>query len=128
MSTIQLNRTQRRLMKKLAERVDRVTQADRLFFERFPNRQHRVRLASQAEIEQNAVLTGSGDMILSPGQQHYVAVKNVAPGHRMRLSVVGPINAETDLNEDEARRIYEVVNNFQSCAIEAELRKLAGVA
>ena len=39
MSTIQLTRVQRREMKKLAERVDRVAQADARFFERFPHRQ-----------------------------------------------------------------------------------------
>jgi hypothetical protein len=53
-----LSRTQRRQMQKLADRVDRVTQADRLFFERFPARQHRVRPASQAEIAQQELLEG----------------------------------------------------------------------
>ena len=41
MSALRLTRAQRRLMQKLADHVDRVTQADRLFFERFPHRQHR---------------------------------------------------------------------------------------
>jgi len=54
--TIQLTRTQRRQMQKLADRVDRVTQADRLFFERRPERQHRVRLASHAETHRDAFL------------------------------------------------------------------------
>ena len=58
MSTIQLTRAQRRQMQKLANQVDRVTQADRLFFERFPNRMHRVRLASRAEIEQRELIDG----------------------------------------------------------------------
>jgi hypothetical protein len=127
MSTIQLTRAQRREMQKLADRVDRVTQADRRFFERFPHRMHRIRLASQAEIEQNAILMGSDEMALPPWQQHFVAVKNVAPGHRMRLTVVGPTGAETDLGEEAARGIYEVVNNAQARSIEVELRKLAGV-
>ena len=46
----QLTRPQRRQLQKLADRVDRVTQADRLFFERRPDRQRRVRLANQAEL------------------------------------------------------------------------------
>jgi hypothetical protein len=56
MSTIQLSRAQRREMRKLAERVDRVAQADARFFERFPNRKHRVRLASQAELSQYKII------------------------------------------------------------------------
>ena len=44
-------RQQCRQMQKLADRVEKVTQADRRFFERFPQRQHRVRLASQAEMK-----------------------------------------------------------------------------
>jgi len=47
MSNIQLARAQRRQMQKLGEKVDRITQADRKFFERFPHRQHRVRIAGK---------------------------------------------------------------------------------
>src|SRR5262245_25476799 len=56
MSEIQFTPEQQRRMEKLAERVDRVTQADRRFFERFPYRQHRVRLSSQAENQQNEII------------------------------------------------------------------------
>jgi N6-adenosine-specific RNA methylase IME4 len=42
-----LTRAQRRRIKKLAKRVDRVTQAGRLFFEHGPDRQHHVRLAEE---------------------------------------------------------------------------------
>lgn len=124
MEVIHPTRTQRRQLQKLADRVDRVTQSDRRFFERFPNRQHRVRLASQAEIEQNTVLIGA-EMVLPPWQQHFVAVKNVAPGMRMRLTVVGPTDAETDLDEETARIIYEIVNNDQARKVEAQMRMAA---
>jgi hypothetical protein len=40
-STVRLIPAQRRLMQKLADRVDRVMQADRLYFEHRPDRQHR---------------------------------------------------------------------------------------
>jgi hypothetical protein len=36
---------QRRQMRKIVDRVEQMTQADRRFFERFPTRQHRVRPA-----------------------------------------------------------------------------------
>ena len=55
---VQLTRAQRRQLQKLAARVDRVTEADRLFFERFPHRKYRVRLTSSAEIEQQELLDG----------------------------------------------------------------------
>ena len=84
MRAAQINRVQRRKMKKLADRVDRVTQADRLFFERFPHRQHRVRLASQAEIEQEESLRGVV-LWVDPGCRIFTAVRNVPPGFRLRL-------------------------------------------
>lgn len=125
MSTIELSRDQRRQMQKLADRVDRVTQSDRRFFERFPHRQHRVRLMSQAEFEQNTILLGAEDMALPSGRQHFVAVKNVATGFRLRLTVVGHRDADTDLCEEDAREIYEVVNNDKAREIEASMRKSA---
>jgi hypothetical protein len=42
MRTIQLTRAQRRRLQTLAEKFDRVAQADAKFFERFPHRRHRV--------------------------------------------------------------------------------------
>ena len=79
-STVQLTRAQRRQLQKLADHVDRVTLADRLFFERFPHRQHRMRVAAAAEIEQQAILNGAP--LSRPGSCIYVVVKNVAPGMR----------------------------------------------
>ena len=45
-SALRLTGAQRRLMQKLAHRVDRVTQADRLLFERWPDWQRRKQVAS----------------------------------------------------------------------------------
>jgi hypothetical protein len=106
-------------MKKFAAAVDRVTQADRRYFERFPHRQHRLRLASQAEIEQTKVI--GQDMWLPSDRQHYVVIRNVAPGMRLRHSIVGPRDAETDVSEAEARALYEIVETEESRLIEAEM-------
>ena len=119
-----LNPAQRRSMRNLVDRVGRVTQADRLFFERFPRRQHRVRIASQAEIEQDLALTGS-EIVMPPGKRLFMAVKNITPGVRLRLLVVGPRDADTDLNEEQARLVYEVVNDDKYREIEAQLREVA---
>lgn len=124
MPKLKLTRTQRRRMGKLADRVGRVTQGDRLFFERFPHRRHRVRIAGQAEIEQDLALTGS-KRVMPPGKRLFMAVKYIAPGVRLRLLVVGPRDADTDLNEERARLVYEVVNNDKCREIEAQLREIS---
>ncbi len=122
MSTIQLTRAQRRQMQKLANQVDRVTQADRLFFERFPNRMHRVRLASRAEIEQRELIDGA-ILMVAPGCRIFCAVRNVAPGCRLRLYVQGLEGSETDLAEGVARAIFEASATPRTWVIEAQMRK-----
>src|ERR1700759_3266831 len=83
-----LTRAQRRQFKKLAAQIDKVTQADARFFERLPNRQHRVRLAARAEIEQNTLTTGD-DLHIPRECSYFMAVKRVAAGVRVRLLVLG---------------------------------------
>jgi hypothetical protein len=122
MSTIQLTRTQHRQMQKLADKVDLVTQADRRFFERFPNRKHRVRLASQAEIGQNEILQGE-TVWLPPGYRWFTVVRNVAPGARLRLFVRYLEDAETDLDEATAREIFLSAATPHTWKVEAQLRK-----
>ena len=105
-AAVKLTRTQRRQVEKLAARIDKVTLAHARFFERFPHRQHRIRIASQAEIEQDRAFTGS-EMALPWRKRLFVAVKNRAPGVGLRLFVVGPRDADTDLSEEQARLVYE---------------------
>lgn len=124
MSTIHLNRTQRRQMQKLADKVDRVTQADRRFFERFPNRRHRVRLASQAEIGQHELLEGQ-PIFLPDGFRIFTVVRNIADGVRLRLYTRGLEGSETDLNEATALQIFEASATSKTWEIEAQLRKAA---
>jgi len=84
-SAVQLTRAQRRQIQKLADRVDRVAQDDRRYFERFPHRQHRMRIAGAAQIEQHSILNGAPCTL--PGSCIDAVVKNVAPGMLMRLLV-----------------------------------------
>jgi hypothetical protein len=123
MSTIQLTRTQHRQMQKLADRVDHVSQADRRYFERFPHRTHRVRIASQAEIAQYKIIDG-GPVFLPPRCQFFVAVRNIAPGVRLRLFVPGLEGSETDLDEATAYAIFEMATTEQTRKIEASLASL----
>ena len=53
-----LTRVQRRLLRKLADHADRVWQADLTFFEKHPDRMHRIRPADQDELTYQAILEG----------------------------------------------------------------------
>jgi hypothetical protein len=106
MNTVIITKEQRRQLQQLTHRVERMTQADGLFFERRPERQHRVRLASEAEIEEQRIIDGE----LSPipcGFRAFVAVCSIGPGIRMRALVLGREGAETDLSEGQARAIFQ---------------------
>jgi hypothetical protein len=109
-------------VKKLAEKVDRIMQADRRFFERFPHRQHRVRLTSQAELAQNELLEGR-PATPPPGCRVFTIVRNIAPGVRLRIYAFGLEGAETDLSELTARAIFEAAATPRTWEIEAQMRK-----
>jgi hypothetical protein len=119
--TARLNRKQKLLLKKLDDQIDRITQADRAFFKRRPDRVHRVRLASQAEIKQEELMVG-GTMIVPAGYSAFIAVRNVAPGIRLRVMTLAPEGAETDLPEEMARLIFEKAAPQQLQEMEADLR------
>jgi hypothetical protein len=115
-----MTRAQRDQFKKLTARVDKVTQADARFFERFPHRQHRVRLAARAENEQDAVLSGAS-LHLPREFFYFMAVKNIAPGVRVRLRIIGLEGSDTDLSEESARAIYEMARTPEAEALERQL-------
>jgi hypothetical protein len=98
---------QRRQFKKIVHRVEQMTQADRLFFERFPARQHRVRLASQAEIEERRIFENLPP--IPDGLRFFIVVRQIAPCIRMRALVVAPGDAETDMPESQCRAIFQQV-------------------
>jgi hypothetical protein len=108
-------------MQKMGERVDRASQSDRRFFERFPNRQHRVRLASRAEIEQNQIISGR-PWGLPPGYRHFVTIRNIADGVRLRNFIINVQDAETDLCEALAREVFDLWATDRTREIEARLR------
>jgi hypothetical protein len=111
-------------MQKLAGEVDRVTPAEDKFFERFPNRRHRVRLASDAEIAHHEILEGE-PMWMPPGRRIFAVVRNIAPGVRLRIYIRGLEGSEIDLDEATARAIVEASATSKTWEIEAELRKVA---
>ena len=105
-SGIKLTRAQRRQMKKNAARIDRISEADRKFFERFPHRQYRLRLAGQAERETQE-LVHSSLRICRPGDRLFVLIQNIAPGTRLKVYWVGLDGMDTDLPESVVQRLWE---------------------
>jgi hypothetical protein len=83
--TSHLTRAQRRELKKISSRVDKITAGDKKFFERFPDRRHRVRVAHRAEIEQGELFCGDSFEELDDGMIYFTAVKNIKTGVRLRL-------------------------------------------
>jgi hypothetical protein len=122
--TVTLTRAQRCRMQKLADRVDRMTQADRLFFERHPDRQHRLRLASRAEIGQQELLKGAV-LWVPPDCRLFAIVRNVAPGIRLRLFTAGLEGSETDLDETTARTIFEASATPRTWEVVSQMERAA---
>jgi hypothetical protein len=116
-----LTRKQRRRMDVLAERVDKITQADARFFERRPDRQHRVRRASPAEIEQAEIV--GGPVWVPPECAVFTVVRNIAPGVRLRVFMRAPADSDTDVSEEVVRTIYEAAATEKTREIEAGMRK-----
>ncbi len=119
-----MSRADRRRLERHQPSVDRVTEADAKFFERFPNRHHRVRLAAVAEVAQNAVMASDEDMTPISGARWIVMVKQVQPGVRMRAFAQATGGDDFDLGEDEARDLYAAKVRLGSRlhAIEAQVR------
>jgi hypothetical protein len=106
MRTPKLTRAQRRRLRKLADPIRRITQGDLNYFARFPDRRYRVREADIAEIEQME-LTGSTNMNLPPGEQHYTAVLSLSPELCVGLPVRAPADLDLDLfTEEEVRALF----------------------
>jgi len=101
---IKLSSAQRRELEKLGKQVKRALQSDKLFFERRPERMHRVRLSHSAEIRQNKIIAGA-PLDAPPGFMWVTVVRKIAPVVRMRLFTQNFDEAETDLDEDTARTL-----------------------
>jgi hypothetical protein len=115
---------QRRSMDLLGVEIDRITQADRKFFERFAQQRHLIRLATRAEIEQMAIIHCQ-DQTLPIGFRHHVAVRNVAPGLRLRIFIIGCEGNDTDLSEMEACAIFDAHAGDKARKLERLMRAAA---
>jgi hypothetical protein len=108
-------------MQKLADRLDLISEADRSYFERFPERG---RVADRVEFEEEKLVHGRVRSV-PPGRQLYTAVRNVRPGPCLRMVFHGPADADPDLfSEAKARAIYALHETEEHRAVEAQMIEL----
>jgi hypothetical protein len=120
-----LNHAQRRKLQRLTNRIDRkILAGDRKFFERFPHRSYRVRLASQLELAACRVVDPTWPGVPA-GCSAYVAVKQIAPGIRARVFFVERAGKDTDLSEEDARKVLAEHRHPQLAEIETALGSIA---
>jgi len=124
MSRPELTPDQRRRIQKLADRLDLISEADRKYFERSPERRHRVRVADSVELEEEELVHGRVRSV-PPGRQLYTAVRNVRPGLRFRIVFLGPADRDPELfSEAKARAIYAFHETEEHRLIEAQMIEL----
>lgn len=119
-------RALKRRLERLALQNETAIASDKRFFERFPDRRYRVRLASASEVETTSILTG---LVPAPGSRLFVAVFMVSPSVRQRAMLYGAAENAANLDglgEAEARALYErharsnpKFREIERCTIEA---------
>jgi hypothetical protein len=108
-------------MRKLADRIDLISEADRKYFERFAHRRHRVRVAGRVELEEELLLLGRVRSVPA-GWQFYTAVRNVRPGLRSRIVFLGPAYRDREFfSEAKALAIYVFHETEEHRVIEARM-------
>lgn len=110
-----------RKLRQLQGAVDRITDGDRRFFERHPERNYRLRASGKAEVEILKVTEGAERIKLVPGARYYTVVKQVVPGSRIRRFIPNWNGAETDVSEQEAEWLF---HDFQDNRAVAETERV----
>lgn len=108
-----MTRWQRRQLRKIADCLGKITDGDRLFFERHPQRTFRVRHAADCEVTEWETALGH-PVPLPPGIRLFVAVRRLAPGVRARIHFAADDIAETDIPEAVAERVFLTMARGQS--------------
>jgi hypothetical protein len=115
-------RSQRCDLKRLTRRVDRITRDDKKFFERHPNRRHRIRVAGRGEFEHVALAVGKRAQPLEPGLIRFAAIRNVKTGWRIRAFFHGLWNLDVDdLSEEAAGDVFRQLRTEDMVAVETAI-------
>ncbi|MDI4657242.1 hypothetical protein [Xanthobacter autotrophicus] len=105
--TVKHSSDTRRRLQYFATKNEPTIMADRRFFERRPDRQHRLRLASLWEMKESEAMDMRPPVT---GFRLFVVVSNVSPGARIRAFFFGPAENAADLDdvgEEEAVFLFE---------------------
>jgi|SRR5215211_9596 hypothetical protein len=92
-------------IQKLTAKVDKISDTDRKFFRRWPQRQFRVRLSHKTEILWVELMAGEV-LILPEGLRWYTLVRCLAPGVRVRQYISHWEGCDTDVSEEVAAGIW----------------------
>lgn len=104
---VTLNRRQRRALHRLTPNAQAALESDRIYFERRPDRRHRIRRKFQGETNEGGVVLDQALGRPPPGWAWFTAVKNIRPGLRSRVFVMNDEDAETDVTEATAQAVFE---------------------
>ncbi len=107
--------------------VDRVTDGDRRFFERRPDRSYRVRLASAAEVETAGAVLDASTAPVSGGRW-IMLIRKLAGDVRLRVMAQAQERVAGDLDlvsEDEAGRAYRYTCRPGTAAFRVEREAIA---
>ncbi|MDI4665407.1 hypothetical protein K9U40_13865 [Xanthobacter autotrophicus] len=97
-------RAQKRRLERLALKNEATIASDRRFFERRPDRQYRLRLASAAEVDLNRALSSTW---ADPGGRLFVVVRRISHTVRIRALFFGPAENAADMdNVSEAEAAF----------------------
>jgi len=116
-------RRRERQMRNLEAGAARALEADRLYFERFPHRNHRVRLAAAAELDGLRISSGE-PLVIPPDRRVFLVVRQIAPGRHLFRFVLNHTDAAAEidaLSEVMAEKIWETGLPAWLADIEAEL-------
>ncbi|WP_407531002.1 hypothetical protein [Methylobacterium oryzisoli] len=89
--------TSRGHLQRLLDENEATIAGDRLLFVRWPERCHRVRLASVAEVRTLELL---GERHVRVGYRWHTTVRRLGPDFRVRVFLVGREDIDTDLIEE----------------------------
>jgi hypothetical protein len=119
--TVRLTPEQRRQIERLAPHVDQITSTDLDFFKRHPDRRHRVRLSSEAEIAEIEV--AANKLLQPPAGLRWFTIVRKVPGARLRIFVISREDAETgvDVPEDLADALFDTASPQGLREIDARL-------
>lgn len=121
MSIARLPRAGQRRLKRLTADNEPSILSDARFFERRPDRNHRIRVSSVAEVEMIRLLHPGN--VLTPGMRWYTSVRQIRKGIRCRVFTIGLADLDCDAPEDVCLWVYERGRTNRDAEIETSLRK-----